>query len=30
METIPDKKVQFPEDPTQIPDLIIYFARGEK
>lgn len=30
MEKLPDKKVQFPEEQTQIPDLIIYLAKGEK
>ena len=29
-ETIQDKKVQLPEDITQIPDLIVYFAKGKK
>ena len=28
-EKFPDKKVQLPEDITQVPDLIIYLAKGE-
>lgn len=30
LDRLPDKKVQFPEDYSQIPDLIVYFAKGPR
>jgi hypothetical protein len=30
LERLADKKVQFPENQSQIPDLIFYLARGEQ
>lgn len=29
-DILPDKKVQLTEDPTQIPDIILYFAKGTR
>lgn len=28
--TFDEKKLQLPEDPSLIPDLILYFAKGKK
>ena len=30
MDSLPDKKMQLAEDPTMLPDLILYFAKGPK
>lgn len=29
MEILDDKKVQFPEDIEQVPDIIVYFCDGK-
>jgi hypothetical protein len=30
LEIMEDKKVQFPEDLTQVPDIIVYFSDGRE
>jgi len=30
MEIMEDKKIQFPEDVSQVPDIIIYFCDGRE